>query len=109
MGMEPFVKEIVGSTEYQSLLKPPKTYGLHSGRIYLKPAADCGQHNTGAQEEMLVFLSGNGQAVIGDKTFQVGVGKTLIINPGEATDWVCGKGNLVILDLDSLKITEFEL
>ena len=36
-------------------------------------------------------------------------GKTLIINPGEATDWVCGKGNLVILELDSLKITEFEL
>jgi len=37
------------------------------------------------------------------------VGVTLIINPGEATDWVCGKGNLVILDLDSLKITEKEL
>jgi len=36
-------------------------------------------------------------------------GKTLIINPGEATDWVCGKGNLVILDTNSLKITEFEL
>jgi hypothetical protein len=37
------------------------------------------------------------------------VGKMLIINPGEATDWVCGKGNLVILETDTLQITEFEL
>lgn len=37
------------------------------------------------------------------------VGKTLIINPGEATDWVCGKGNLCILETDSLKIEEFAL
>ena len=37
------------------------------------------------------------------------VGKTLIINPGEATDWVCGKGNLVILDTQSMKIEEFTL
>jgi putative phosphoesterase len=37
------------------------------------------------------------------------VGKTLIINPGEATDWLSGKGSLVILDTDSLKIKEMEL
>jgi putative phosphoesterase len=37
------------------------------------------------------------------------VGKTLIINPGEATDWVCGKGNLCILETDTLQVTEFEL
>ena len=37
------------------------------------------------------------------------VGRTLIINPGEATDWVCGKGNLCVLDTDSLKVTDFEL
>jgi putative phosphoesterase len=37
------------------------------------------------------------------------IGKTLVINPGEATDWVCGNGNLVILDTDGLKITEIAL
>jgi putative phosphoesterase len=37
------------------------------------------------------------------------VGKTLIINPGEATDWVCGKGNLCILDTETLKVEEFDL
>jgi uncharacterized protein len=37
------------------------------------------------------------------------IGKTLLINPGEATDWVCGKGNLCILDTDSLQVKEMEL
>ena len=29
-------------------------------------------------------------------------GKTLVINPGEATDWLSGRGGFVILDLDDL-------
>jgi len=81
MIVEPFVKELVDNTEYQSLLKPPATYGLHSGRVYLKPGADCGQHTTGENEEMLVFLSGQGQAIIGEKTFPVGIGKIIYIPP----------------------------
>jgi mannose-6-phosphate isomerase-like protein (cupin superfamily) len=81
MAIEPFVKEFADSTEYQSLLKPPKTFGLHSGRVYLKSGADCGQHTTGVNEEMLVFLSGSGQAIIGDKTHSVGIGKITYIPP----------------------------
>ena len=81
MAIEPFVKELVDSTEYQSLFKPPKTYGFHSGRVYLKPGSDCGQHTTGINEEMLIFLSGNGQAIIGDKTFPVSKGKITYIPP----------------------------
>lgn len=37
------------------------------------------------------------------------VGKTIVINPGEATDWVCGKGNLCILDTDTSKVEEYDL
>jgi uncharacterized protein len=37
------------------------------------------------------------------------IGKTLIINPGEATDWVCGKGNLCILDTDNSQVNDMEL
>jgi len=85
MAIEPFVSELADNTEYQSLLKPPKTYSLHSGRVYLKPGSDCGQHTTGVNEEMLVFLSGQGQAVIGeDKKFKVGKGKILYIPPQTA-------------------------
>ncbi len=81
MTIGPFVLELAESTEYQSLLKPPKTNNLHAGRVYLKPGSDCGQHTTGTNEEMLVFLSGNGQAIIGDKTFAVGKGKITYIPP----------------------------
>jgi mannose-6-phosphate isomerase-like protein (cupin superfamily) len=81
MTIEPFIKELADNTEYQSLFKPPKTVGLHAGRVYLKPGSDCGQHTTGPQEEMLVFLSGQGQAVLGEKTFPVGVGKITYIPP----------------------------
>ncbi|HBG28496.1 MAG: hypothetical protein A2Y10_14965 [Planctomycetes bacterium GWF2_41_51] len=81
MSIEPFVKELADSTEYQSLLKEPKSYGLHAGRVYLKPGADCGKHNTGQQEEMLIFLSGNGQAIIEEKTLPVGAGKIAYIPP----------------------------
>lgn len=81
MAIEPFVKELADNTEYQSLLKPPKTHCLHAGRVYLKAGSDCGQHTTGVNEEMLVFLSGNGQAIIGDKTFAVGKGKITYIPP----------------------------
>ena len=37
------------------------------------------------------------------------VGKTLVINPGEATDWLSGKGSLVILGMDNLEIREMNL
>ena len=81
MSIKFFVRELSNGTDYQSLLKPPETHGLHSGRVYLKPQADCGRHNTGAQEETLIFLFGKGQAVIEDKTFPVGEGKVVYIPP----------------------------
>jgi mannose-6-phosphate isomerase-like protein (cupin superfamily) len=85
MAIEPFVKELADSTKYQSLFKPPKTHGLHAGRVYLAAGSDCGQHTTGINEEMLVFLSGQGQAIIGkDKIFNVGKGKILYIPPQTA-------------------------
>lgn len=82
MTIEPFIVELANTTEYQSLLKPPKTNNLHAGRVYLKPGTDCGQHTTGINEEMLVFLSGQGQAAVGEgKIFEIGKGKILYIPP----------------------------
>lgn len=33
------------------------------------------------------------------------VGRTLIVNPGEATDWITGAGHVVILDLSDMSYT----
>ena len=78
------VIDLTDNPEYQPLLTgKPQTCGMRSGRVYLKPGEECGQHSTKAHEEMLVFLSGKGTALIGEKetAFEVGQGKVCYIPP----------------------------
>ena len=78
----PFVIELNDAQEYQRLLPgAPATYGMKSGRVYLKPGAECGEHSTKGSEEQLVFLEGEGTAIIADKTMQVGKGMVVYIPP----------------------------
>jgi len=69
--------------ENQKLLDgKPQTYGMRSGRVYLSPGQSCGLHSTKDREELLVFLSGQGELIIGqDNRFQVGKGKVSYIPP----------------------------
>ena len=78
------VIDLQESPEYQPLLNGvPQTCGMRSGRVYLKPGEDCGQHSTDAHEETLVFLAGKGQSLVGEqkRAVPVGVGKVLYIGP----------------------------
>jgi mannose-6-phosphate isomerase-like protein (cupin superfamily) len=77
-----FVIEINSEKSYQRLIPGvPATYGLKSGRVYLEPGTDCGQHSTENKEEQLVFLSGSGTAHIGSEKLPVGAGKVCYIPP----------------------------
>jgi mannose-6-phosphate isomerase-like protein (cupin superfamily) len=69
--------------EYQRLLEgKPQTFGMRAGRVHLTPGQACGQHSTKSQEELLVFLAGQGELLIGGGTrLQVGVGKVAYIPP----------------------------
>jgi mannose-6-phosphate isomerase-like protein (cupin superfamily) len=69
--------------EYQRILEgQPQTHGMRSGRVYLKPGEACGQHSTKYHEELLVFLTGQGELQIGDNDrFAVGAGKAVYIPP----------------------------
>ena len=69
--------------EYQRILEgQPQTHGMRSGRVYLKPGEACGQHSTKHHEELLVFLAGQGELLIGENDrFAVGAGKTVYIPP----------------------------
>ena len=72
------------SSEYQLLMEGvPQTCGMRSGRVYLKPGETCGQHSTEGHEEMLIFLSGKGVALIGEEQIplEVGAGKVCYIPP----------------------------
>jgi mannose-6-phosphate isomerase-like protein (cupin superfamily) len=77
------VMDLNDKCEYQRLFGgQPQTCGMRSGRVYLAPGEDCGQHSTQAREELLVFLSGRGMAVVGEnESFQIGQGKVAYIPP----------------------------
>jgi len=74
--------------ENQKLLDgKPQTGGMRSGRVYLPPGRSCGRHSTGNNEEVLVFLSGRGELLIGKNgSFQVGQGKVSYIPPHTGHD-----------------------
>jgi mannose-6-phosphate isomerase-like protein (cupin superfamily) len=58
----------------------PQTCGMRSGRVYLAPGQACGRHSTKDREELLVFLSGQGELIIDEKdSFQIGRGKVSYI------------------------------
>ena len=83
---EPMVIELNDKQEYQRILggteKEPKTFGMRAGRSYIKPGGECGLHNTGDAEEVLVFLSGSGQLLIKDRpALAVEKGKAAYIPP----------------------------
>ena len=75
----PLVFELNNSDKYQPLLRLEQTCGMKSGRVFLAPGADCGEHSTGTREEQLVFLAGSGKAEIAGEVFEVGVGKVCYI------------------------------
>ena len=82
MAIEAFVTELIDNSEYQSLLKQPRSHGIRSGRVYLAPGEECGHHTTDINEEMLIFLTGQGKAFIGDsEQMDVGEGKVVYIPP----------------------------
>jgi mannose-6-phosphate isomerase-like protein (cupin superfamily) len=65
----------------------PQTCGMRSGRVYLEPGKSCGQHSTKDREEVLVFLAGSGELLIGENDcYQVGQGKVAYIPPKTAHD-----------------------
>jgi mannose-6-phosphate isomerase-like protein (cupin superfamily) len=87
---EPFVCALEDPCDYHRLLTgKPQTCGMRSGRVRLAPGKSIGRHNTHANEELLVFLSGSGVAQIGEDTrLQVGEGQVAYIPPNTAHDIV---------------------
>jgi mannose-6-phosphate isomerase-like protein (cupin superfamily) len=75
------VVDLNDNPENQKLLEgQPQTCGMRSGRVYLKTGKSCGRHSTKEHEELLVFLSGRGQLLVGEaESFHIGIGKICYI------------------------------
>jgi mannose-6-phosphate isomerase-like protein (cupin superfamily) len=79
---KPFTLELEKSDQYQQLLSGvPQTHGMRSGRVYLKPNDQCGEHSTKAHEELLTFLKGKGTAFVEEQEFEVKAGMVAYIPP----------------------------
>jgi len=78
-----FVRSLEDPCNYHLLLTgAPQTFGMRSGRVRLAPGKSIGLHNTEGNEELLVFLSGSGVALIGrDTRLQVAAGNVAYIPP----------------------------
>lgn len=78
-----FTLELNEQPEYQRILEgKPQTHGMRSGRVYLEPGKACGQHSTKNHEELLVFLTGQGELALGNgDRLAVGAGKVAYIPP----------------------------
>jgi mannose-6-phosphate isomerase-like protein (cupin superfamily) len=73
---------LVGGSDYQPLLKgPPETGGMRSGHVILKPGAQMHRHSTEANEEMLVFLQGQGEVALSGTKVVVKAGEAFYIPP----------------------------
>ncbi len=85
------VIDLNNEPENQRLLAgEPGTCGMRSGRVHLATGKACGQHSTKDREELLVFLSGSGEVLIGDSDrFGVGQGKVCYIPPQTPHDVKC--------------------
>jgi mannose-6-phosphate isomerase-like protein (cupin superfamily) len=62
---QPLTVPLKGAQQDRALLNGvPQTAGMRSGFVRLKPGATVGWHTTGMNEEALVILHGQGEAMI---------------------------------------------
>jgi mannose-6-phosphate isomerase-like protein (cupin superfamily) len=71
------------------LAGPPHTAGMRSGVVVLPPGGAVGHHSTGAREEMIVVLGGEGEVRLdAGAPLVIGAGRGAYIPPGTGHDVV---------------------
>jgi mannose-6-phosphate isomerase-like protein (cupin superfamily) len=70
MTLQPKAKKVeldISGTDYVRILGgPPESVTMRSGYLVLLPSQSVGRHSTGACEEMVVVLAGEGEMLFGD-------------------------------------------
>lgn len=67
--------------EYTSLVKPPISKVLKSGRVVLLPGESVGEHVTTDREELVCGLEGKVQLLLPDKVVELSAGQAYYIPP----------------------------
>jgi len=74
----------------------PQTTGMRSGFVRLKPGATVGWHTTGKNEEALVILHGQGDALIDGQARQPFTAPALVYIPPMTRHIVANTGNALL-------------
>ncbi|MBU0530672.1 MAG: cupin domain-containing protein [Candidatus Aenigmatarchaeota archaeon] len=72
--------------ETDSIVKPPESRKLKSGRVRLHPGEDIGEHVTEEREELLIVLKGTATLLKGDETIILDEGQTHFVPEGVKHD-----------------------
>ncbi|MCK4997325.1 cupin domain-containing protein [Candidatus Pacearchaeota archaeon] len=65
--------------DYTSIIKPPVSKVLKSGRVILKPEEEVGEHVTDKREEVIIILKGTATLVNEGNEFKVEAGETYFV------------------------------
>lgn len=72
----------IQDTNYFRIIEKGKSYNFHSGRVYLKPGDNVGEHSTESYEELVIILKGSGEVENHLKErFQIKEGQIIYIPP----------------------------
>jgi len=67
--------------EYKSIIKPPRSNRLKSGRVKLKHKEEVGWHITEKKEELIIVIKGEAIILFDKKRIKVSAGETFYIKP----------------------------
>ena len=74
--------KVVKSNETYDVIDNTNLNGLIVSKTILHPGKETGGHNHSGQEEVYIFMWGNGKMVVGSKTYIVEEGDIVLIPDG---------------------------
>ena len=75
--------KIVKQNETYTLIDNTDLNGLVVSKTILHPGKETGGHNHSGQEEVYIFMKGEGTMIVGTNTYEVKAGDTILIPDGD--------------------------
>ena len=75
--------KVIHSNETYDVIDNTNLNNLIVSKTILHPGKETGGHNHSGQEEVYIFMKGEGKMVVGTKTYNVKAGDTILIPDGD--------------------------
>ena len=85
--------KVIHSNETYDVIDNTNLDKLIVSKTVLHPGKETGGHNHTGQEEVYIFMKGEGKMVVGTKTYNVKAGDTILIEVEDGY-WTCHYDNI---------------